>query len=98
MIVNESLNPIVSNFLAAAPPPPPDAASPDPPPPAPIANAVILVLVLLLVEVIVGATLVCVVVILEVAVQPLADVTVTVYVPGAVMLAIADDPRLLLHE
>ena len=35
---------------------------------------------------------------LDVAVQPFAPVTVTVYVPAAVMLAFADDPRLLLHE
>jgi len=37
-------------------------------------------------------------VMLDVAVQPFAPVTVTVYVPAAVMLAFADDPRLLLHE
>ena len=35
---------------------------------------------------------------LAVEVQPFAPVTVTVYVPGAVMLAVADEPRLLLHE
>jgi hypothetical protein len=37
-------------------------------------------------------------VMLEVAAQPFAPVTVTVYVPAALMLAFAEDPKLLLHE
>jgi hypothetical protein len=45
-----------------------------------------------------GAVLFCVVVMLDVAVQPFAPVTVTVYVPAAVMLAFADVPKPLLHE
>ena len=35
---------------------------------------------------------------LDVAVQPLAPVVVTVKVPAVVMLAFADEPKLLLHE
>ena len=31
-------------------------------------------------------------------VQPFASVVVTVYVPGVVMLAVADDPKLSLHK
>ena len=46
----------------------------------------------------VGAVIFCVVVMLDVAVQPLAPVTVTVLIPGAVMLAFADEPKLLFHE
>jgi hypothetical protein len=46
----------------------------------------------------VGAVMSCVMVILDVDVHPLAPVTVTVYVPGEVMLADAEFPKLLLHE
>jgi len=46
----------------------------------------------------VGVVIFLVTVMLAVDVQPLAPVTVTVYVPGAVMLADADEPKLLLHE
>ena len=46
----------------------------------------------------VGDVMFCVMVMLDVAVQPFAPVTVTVYVPGAVMLAFADVPKLLLQE
>jgi len=35
---------------------------------------------------------------LDVAVQPLAPVAVTVYVPAVVILAVAEEPKLLLHE
>jgi hypothetical protein len=52
----------------------------------------------LLVIPIVGVEISLVTVMLDVAVQPFAPVTVTVYVPAAVMLAFADDPKLLLHE
>ena len=44
-----------------------------------------------------GATISCVMVMLEVDVQPLAPITVTVYVPGAVIEADALLPRLPLH-
>ena len=46
----------------------------------------------------VGVVTSLVTVMLAVDVQPLAPVTVTVYVPGAVMLADADEPKLLLQE
>ena len=46
----------------------------------------------------VGAVISCVTVMLAVDVQPPAAVTVTVYVPGVVMLADADEPKLLFHE
>ena len=46
----------------------------------------------------VGVVISCVVVIVAVAVQPFAAVTVTVYVAAAVMLAFAEVPKLLLHE
>jgi hypothetical protein len=46
----------------------------------------------------VGVVISLVTVMLAVDVQPLAPVTVTVYVPGAVMLADADEPKLLLQE
>ena len=46
----------------------------------------------------VGSMIFCVTVILEVDVHPFAPVTDTVNVPGDVMLADADDPKLLLHE
>jgi hypothetical protein len=46
----------------------------------------------------VGAVMSRVMVILAVDVHPLAPVTVTVYVPGKVMLADAEFPKLLLHE
>ena len=45
-----------------------------------------------------GVAMSCVIVILDVDVQPLAPVTVTVYVPGAVILADANVPKLPLHE
>ena len=45
-----------------------------------------------------GPAIFCVTVTPDVAVHPLAAVTVTVYVPGEVMLADADDPKLLLHK
>ena len=35
---------------------------------------------------------------LDVEVQPFVPVEVTVYVPGALMLAAADEPKLLFHE
>jgi uncharacterized protein (DUF983 family) len=47
---------------------------------------------------VVGTVIFCVTIMLEVDVQPFAPVTVTVYVPGVVMLADADEPKLLLHE
>jgi hypothetical protein len=40
----------------------------------------------------------CVIAMLAVAVQPFDPVTVTVYVPGEVILAFADVPKLLLHK
>jgi hypothetical protein len=46
----------------------------------------------------VGVVIFCVIVVLAVDVQPLELDTVTVYVPGAVILADADEPKLLLHE
>ena len=46
----------------------------------------------------VGTVIFWVIVMLEVDVHPLTPVTVTVYIPGAVMLAVSDEPRLLLHE
>ena len=46
----------------------------------------------------VGVVTSLVTVMLDVAVQPFAPVTKTVYVPVAVMLAFAEDPKLLLHE
>ena len=46
----------------------------------------------------VGVVISLVTVMLDVAVQPFDPVTVTVYVPGAVMLAFADVPKLLLQE
>ena len=46
----------------------------------------------------IGAFIFCVMVILDVDVQPLAPVTVTVYVPGAVILADAEVPNPPLHE
>jgi hypothetical protein len=46
----------------------------------------------------VGAVISCVTIMLDVAVQPLVAVAVTVYVPGALMLAAAAEPKLLLHE
>ena len=46
----------------------------------------------------VGGGLFKVVVILEVAVHPLAAVTVTVYVPAAVIDAVAADPNPPLHK
>jgi hypothetical protein len=52
----------------------------------------------LLVIPVVGVVISLVTVMLDVAVQPLAPVTVTVYVPAAVMLAFADEPKLLVHE
>ena len=45
-----------------------------------------------------GEEISCVTVMLDVAVQPLAPVAVTVYVPAAVMLAFAEEPKLLLQE
>ena len=46
----------------------------------------------------VGVVIFCVIVMLDVAVQPFDPVAVTVYVPAAVMLAFAEVPKLLLHE
>ena len=46
----------------------------------------------------VGAVISCVVVMLDVEVHPFVPVTVTVLIPGAVMLALADEPKLLFHE
>ena len=46
----------------------------------------------------VGVVISCVVVIVAVAVQLFDPVTVTVYIPAAVMLAAAEEPRLLLHR
>ena len=46
----------------------------------------------------VGAVMFCVMVMLAVLVQPLADVTVTVYVPGALIVAAALFPRPPDHE
>jgi len=73
--------------------------------PTPVAVTLIEVLVhvkivepVLLVIPAVGAVMSCVMVILAVDVHPLAPVTVTVYVPGKVMLADAAFPKLLLHE
>ena len=40
----------------------------------------------------------CVIETLAVDVQPFVPVAVTVKLPGAVMLAAADDPKLLFHE
>ena len=40
----------------------------------------------------------CVTVIVAADVQPFDSVTVTVYVPGAVILAVANDPKLPLQE
>lgn len=45
-----------------------------------------------------GAVVFSVIVMLDVAVQPLAPVAVTVYVPADVKLCAADEPRLLFHE
>jgi hypothetical protein len=44
-----------------------------------------------------GAVIFCVIVMLDVDVHPLAPVTVTVYVPGAVILAASLLPKLPLH-
>ena len=52
----------------------------------------------LLIILVVVAVLSCVTVMLDVDVQPLAPVTVTVLIPGEVMLADADDPKPLFHE
>ena len=45
-----------------------------------------------------GAAMFCVTDIDDVDVQPLAPVTVTVLIPGSVMLAFAAEPKLLFHE